>query len=99
MQPIVDTKTMRNSDAETIRRGTSGRELMRRAGEGIFHSYAWHGPVAIVAGSGNNAGDGYVLAALLQRARIPCTLVLLSDLFSEDGAYYYGKCKEMKIMW
>jgi len=97
VQPIVDTKTMRNSDAETIRRGTSGRELMRRAGEGIFHSYAWHGPVAIVVGSGNNAGDGYVLAALLQRARIPCTLVLLSDLFSEDGAYYYGKCKEIGV--
>lgn len=97
MQSVVSTEVMRHSDAETIRLGISGRELMWRAGVGIFQSYAWKGPVAIVAGSGNNAGDGYVLALCLFDAGIPCTLFLLSDSFSADGGYYYGKCKEKGI--
>ncbi len=97
MKQVVSVKVMRESDAETIRRGTSGRELMYRTGQGIFSSHVWQGPVAIVCGSGNNAGDGYVLAGLLQEAKIPCTIFLLSEQFSSDGAYYYGKCKENGI--
>ena len=88
---------MRNSDAETIRRGTPSRELMYRAGAGIYQSHAWRGKVAIVCGSGNNAGDGYVLATLLHEAEIPCRLFLLSDSFSEDGAYYYQQCIERGV--
>ena len=87
MQPILSVEAMRNSDFETIRSGVSSKDLMWRAGEGIFSSYPWHGKVAIVCGSGNNAGDGYVLALLMQKNAIPCTLVLLSDRFSEDGRY------------
>lgn len=97
MQRVIDMRTMRESDAETIRRGTPSKELMYRAGVGIFQSYAWKGPVAIVCGSGNNAGDGYVLATLLKEADLDCTLFLLSPHFSEDGAYYYGKCKEIGV--
>jgi len=99
MQKTVSVAVMRQSDAETIRCGTSGRELMLRAGQGVLKSHAWKGPVAIVTGSGNNGGDGYVLALLLQERGIPCTLFLLSDRFSEDGRYYYEKClqKEVKI--
>ena len=97
MQSVTNVETMRKSDAEAIHSGTTGIELMRRAGEGIFHSYAWRGPVAIVCGSGNNAGDGYVLATLLDNTGIDCTLFLLSDHFSPDGAYYYEKCKEIGI--
>ena len=94
MKQIVDVRVMRESDENTIRNGTSGRELMWRAAKGVFESYAWQGSVAIVCGSGNNAGDGYALALLLHEAHIPCRVYLLSDRFSEDGAYYYEKCKE-----
>ena len=59
---ILDVDSMRASDAETIASGTSGRELMARAGEGIFRAVDWKPPVAVVCGTGNNAGDGYVLA-------------------------------------
>ena len=92
MIDILSVENMRKSDARTIETQVSGRELMRRAGEGIFESVAWRGPVAIVCGSGNNAGDGYVLALLLRDARIPCFLVLTSDRFSPDGRYYYERC-------
>ena len=76
MKPVVSTAVMRSCDAAAIAAGTPARELMRRAGEGIYRSYPWRGPTAIVCGTGNNAGDGYVLALCLRRAGIRCRLLL-----------------------
>ena len=92
MIPITDVQTMRICDAKTIESGTSGIELMARAGRGIYESFDWKGPVAIVCGSGNNAGDGYVLALALLDAGIDCTLVHLFERFSSDGKYYFDQC-------
>ncbi len=97
MQKILSVETMRTSDAKTIQQGISGRELMWRAANGVFQSYPWRGKTAIVCGGGNNAGDGFALALLLREAHVNCTLFLLFDTFSPDGAYYYGKCKEIGI--
>lgn len=97
MKRVVDVAVMRESDSKTIAGGVSGRELMWRAAKGIFDSHAWQGPVAIVCGKGNNAGDGFALALLFREAKIDCTVFLLSAAFSSDGAYYYGKCKEIGI--
>lgn len=97
MQPILSVEAMRNSDFETIRSGVSSKDLMWRAGEGIFSSYPWSGKVAIVCGGGNNAGDGYVLALLLKKHKIPCTVVLLTDRFSQDGRYYFEQCTQNGI--
>ena len=88
---------MRESDAATISGGVAGKELMWRAGKAIFEAYEWYGKTAIVCGSGNNAGDGYVLALLLREKGIPCTLVLLGDRFSEDGGYYFQKCRDAGV--
>ncbi len=97
MRTVVSVKTMRQSDAATIARGVSSRELMARAGRGIFESYAWRGRVCIVCGVGNNAGDGYVLALCLQQAEIPCDLLLTEHRFSADGAYYFEQCRSCGI--
>lgn len=97
MQKVVDVAVMRDSDAKTIAGGVLGRELMWRAALGVYNSHRWTGPVSIVCGKGNNAGDGFALALILAEAKIDCTVVLLSSSFSEDGAYYYGKCKEIGI--
>lgn len=97
MQAVVDVKTMRESDAAAIRGGVSSRALMYRAGEGLLRAYSWKGRTAIVCGSGNNAGDGYVLALLLQEASVPCTLFLAEERFSEDGLFYFNACKERGI--
>jgi NAD(P)H-hydrate epimerase len=88
---------MRESDARTIAAGTSGRELMARAGRAIFEAFAWEAPVAVVCGSGNNAGDGYVLASLLREAGIGVTLVLADWRFSPDGRYYFDRCEELGV--
>ncbi len=92
MKPkTVSVKTMRESDAYTIAHFVPSKELMRRAGEAIFRAASWVPPVAVVCGKGNNAGDGFVVASYLREAGIDCTIFLLSDEFSEDGAYFYKK--------
>jgi len=98
VKEILTVENMRKSDAYTIEnKNVSGAELMMRAAKGIFASVQWKSPVAIVCGSGNNAGDGYALAILLKEANIDCTLVLLKEKFSTDGKYYYNQCKDLKI--
>ncbi|MGI6072558.1 MAG: NAD(P)H-hydrate epimerase [Lachnospiraceae bacterium] len=93
----VSVETMRKSDAWTIANKIDSRELMLRAGRGIFASVNWHEPVGIVCGKGNNAGDGCVVASELKKAGIDCTLILLSENFSGDGKYYYDICLKQGI--
>ncbi len=97
MVNILSVENMRKSDAATIAAGTPGRELMMRAARGVFESVSWKGNAAIVCGSGNNAGDGYALALCLDEAGIDCTVLCVYDRFSDDGKYYYDKCKEAGI--
>ena len=71
MEKLISVAVMRDSDASEIASGTDSKILMYRAGLGIFRSFDWHGRIDIVTGSGNNAGDGYVLALLLHRHSLP----------------------------
>ncbi len=89
MQEVVSVKTMRESDEATIKYKTDSLTLMKRAGEAVYNSYDWAGKTAIVCGSGNNAGDGYVLASLLGDK---CRVYLLCDKFSRDGRHYFEEC-------
>ncbi len=97
MIPVTDVATMRACDAATIASGTSGQELMLRAAKGILDSTEWNGQTAIVCGAGNNAGDGYALAMLLQERGNACTVYLFDERFSDDGRYYYEKCKALGV--
>ena len=92
MIEVMSVDNMRKSDAATIAGGVPGAELMMRAAQGVYEAVDWKPPVAIVCGSGNNAGDGYALALLLYKAGMDCDIHLLSERFSEDGRYYYEKC-------
>jgi NAD(P)H-hydrate epimerase len=97
MKKIITVETMRKSDAYTIENFIDSKALMLKAGRGVFESVNWSGSVAIVCGSGNNAGDGYVLALLLKEMGIFCKLFLLKEKFSDDGKYYFDKCCENNI--
>ena len=97
MISVLSVENMRKSDARTIENGVPGRELMYRAGRGVFEAVRWKPPVAVVCGSGNNAGDGYVVAKLLHDAGIPCEVIRLSEKCSEDGGYYLGQCLEAGV--
>ena len=94
----VSTEVMRASDRWTIENICPSKELMERAGKAIFDQVDWNGPVGIICGKGNNAGDGFVVASLLKDHGIDCEIVLLfEDSFSEDGRYFYDKCVEKGI--
>lgn len=90
---VLSVADMRRSDAYTIAHFTDARTLMARAGQGIFDACTWHGRVAVVCGSGNNAGDGYVLAALLADAGVDTRIIILEEKFSSDGAYYFARAR------
>ena len=97
MQHILTVAEMRRSDAAAIDAGMPGRELMGRAGEGIFCAAEWKAPAAVVCGTGNNAGDGFVLAELLHDAGIQCCILLQDHRCSPDGGYWLARCREKKI--
>ena len=101
MQEVLSVDNMRDSDATTIAGGISGTELMMRAGRAIYdaveNEYGWRSKVLIICGSGNNAGDGYVLAGLLNAAGIKCEILLVENKFSNDGFYYYRQCIDKRI--
>jgi ADP-dependent NAD(P)H-hydrate dehydratase / NAD(P)H-hydrate epimerase len=93
---IVTAEEMRELDRLTIERyDVPSLVLMERAGAAIaeailqrFRPLARRG-VLIVAGKGNNGGDGFVVARLLKNKRIPCEVALLArqDELSEDAAH------------
>ncbi|MBO4389265.1 MAG: NAD(P)H-hydrate dehydratase [Lachnospiraceae bacterium] len=97
MEQILSVSQMRKSDAAAIQSGTSGITLMKRAGDAIFQAADWKDPVAIVCGSGNNAGDGYVLAGLLADAGHQVTVFMISDRCSADGKYYLDQLLVRKV--
>lgn len=93
MQDIMSVNNMRYSDAWTCANIVSSRELMKRAGEAVFEAVEWKAPVAIVCGSGNNGGDGYIIAHLLNKNGIDCQLFRMKENFSSDGAFFYELCR------
>lgn len=98
MAICVSTEVMRNSDRWTIEHLVPSKVLMERAGRAIFEQAEWKGPVGVICGKGNNAGDGFVVASLLKEKGIECEIVLLyEDSFSEDGKFFFDKCVEKEI--
>ena len=97
MLDCISVENMRLSDQQTIAELTPGLTLMGRAAEGVFRAVQWHGRVAIVAGSGNNGGDGFALAVLLNRAGVECAVYTLSQKLSADSAHYAALVKEAGV--
>lgn len=80
---VVTAEQMRDMDRLTIQKyGVPSLTLMERAGQRITQAMlerlgrAVKKGVLVVAGKGNNGGDGLVVARLLQKnafpARLPC---------------------------
>ncbi len=69
-QPILTAAQMRAAEDAAVASGTSVEMLMQRAGEGIaaaVRRLTAGADVLVLCGPGNNGGDGYVAASVLQR--------------------------------
>lgn len=81
LQPLFDAEGMRAVDRWAIEeRGVPSLELMERAGEAVAEAVAAlvpRGPVRVVAGKGNNAGDGFVAARRLAATGFEVEVLLL----------------------
>jgi NAD(P)H-hydrate epimerase len=102
---VVTAEEMRELDRLTIEKyGVSSLALMERAGEATARAILDRfgkiakGGVLVVAGKGNNGGDGFVIARHLKKKRIPCEVVLLArkedlsrDAAAKLGAYLKAK--------
>ncbi len=90
---LVTAKEMQTMDAATIETfGLPGRVLMENAGRGATEAFLEkiyrHHPatsVAVVAGRGNNGGDGFVIARYLAQKQIPVRVYLLSTMERVGG--------------
>jgi hydroxyethylthiazole kinase-like uncharacterized protein yjeF len=79
---ILTTGEMRRADQLAIAAGTSGFALMLSAGRAVAQAameLADRGPILVVAGAGNNGGDGFVAAAELVAHGREVSLALLGD--------------------
>ena len=82
---LVTADEMREMDHRTIESfGVPGRVLMENAGVGATNVMRTHFPgleskkVGVLAGSGNNGGDGFVIARYLSFRGVKVTVFLLS---------------------
>lgn len=86
---LYTASQVRALDARAIAAGTSGYTLMKRAGEAALRVIRTRWPMAhrlvIVCGSGNNGGDGYVLARFAQAAGLTATTLAATPLERLSG--------------
>ncbi|HEY1543928.1 MAG TPA: NAD(P)H-hydrate dehydratase [Xanthobacteraceae bacterium] len=83
MNELLTTAEMAQADRLTIASGIPGIDLMEAAGRAIADAVATRHPpgtrVAVVAGPGNNGGDGFVAARVLADRRYRVRLLLFGD--------------------
>ena len=84
LDPLYTAEEMRAADAWAIEEiGVPSLDLMERAGTGLARtvaSVAHPGPIRVVAGKGNNGGDGLVAARLLREEGREVDVLALGEL-------------------
>lgn len=85
---ILTVSEMSRADVAAIAAGTPGTVLMERAGEAVADAVCARFPVqpaAVLCGPGNNGGDGYVVARLLQARGWPVEVMALAEPSAADA--------------
>jgi hydroxyethylthiazole kinase-like uncharacterized protein yjeF len=85
---VLTTAEMERADRLTIAAGTPGFALMMSAGQAAAEAamaLVEDGPIAVVAGPGNNGGDGFVAAAELAARGREVSVILLCERDSLQG--------------
>src|SRR4051794_22391113 len=88
---VLTNAEMQRADQLSIAAGTPGFKLMLSAGQAVAeaaHALVEEGPILVVAGPGNNGGDGFVAAAELaaQGREVSVVLMCERDALKGDAA-------------
>lgn len=95
MIKLVLSETASRVDRETIEKGTTSAELMRRVAEGVLENAPLkEGKTLIVAGKGGNGGDGYALYLLMKERGMDVTIVDFGDTKHEGSLVYRSSCAD-----
>lgn len=79
---VLTTAEMERADRLTIAGGTPGFALMLSAGQAVAEAamdFVEEGPILVVAGPGNNGGDGFVAAAELAAQGREVSVILMCE--------------------
>jgi ADP-dependent NAD(P)H-hydrate dehydratase / NAD(P)H-hydrate epimerase len=85
---LLRVAQMEEADRLTVRAGTPGIELMQNAGSAVAREIArrWSPrPTVVLCGPGNNGGDGFVAARVLDAAGWPVRLALAGSMQALRG--------------
>src|SRR5881227_1625710 len=85
---VLTTAEMERADRFSIAAGTPGFELMLSAGQAVAEAameLVEEGPILVVAGRGNNGGDGFVAAAELAAQGREGSVILMCERDSLAG--------------
>src|SRR5665213_1038560 len=90
MIELLTTAEMAEADRLTIAAGVAGLQLMERAGRAVADAVVRRAPrgsplIVVVAGPGNNGGDGFVCARILAERGFQVRLALLGDRAALKG--------------
>ena len=94
---LLSTEQMRRADGIAIAAGTAGIVLMERAGravaEAVLRRVGEGASIAVACGPGNNGGDGFVAARLLQEQGLKVHVALLgaSEALRGDAAIAFSR--------
>jgi NAD(P)H-hydrate epimerase len=89
-------------DAAALRAGMNGLQLMENAASGLYQAAlemleSHSGPVCVVCGSGNNGGDGYACARMLNGAGVPVIIIASGEPRSVDCVHNHAVCRAMGL--
>jgi len=101
---LYSAAQVRALDASLIAAGTPGFELMQRAARATWRALVRQWPTAnelsVLAGHGNNAGDGYLVAVLAQRAGWAVRVLAVGDpqRLQGDAALAHAEAVSEKVL-
>jgi NAD(P)H-hydrate epimerase len=102
---LYSAAQVRELDARLIAAGTPGFELMQRAAHAAWRALRRRWPAAehitVLTGRGNNAGDGYLIAALAKRAGREVRVYAVGDpqQLQGDAALAFDEAQEAGVEW
>lgn len=88
MRELLTSDEMAQADRLTIARGTPGMALMEAAGRAVADAVCARlqgRPVLVVAGPGNNGGDGFIAARILRQRGHDIRVLLVGDRATLKG--------------